>query len=192
MHERDFRSYCDALVRASQNGEQRWAWVHKGDRSYIRLEKKYTPRKPKRYVDGDAMKGFLEAQIVADPACASASDSGRILSFEYHVLYNESYEVPSLLFNIYEEGGERLNLEEAWNTLNICEIVPSKEMYHSITMLHHPILFQPYLNLHPCKTSELMASLSSSLNPIISFLTTYGPFVNLELHEVCFQLLRSK
>uniref|UniRef100_A0A182Y4W7 2-(3-amino-3-carboxypropyl)histidine synthase subunit 2 n=2 Tax=Anopheles stephensi TaxID=30069 RepID=A0A182Y4W7_ANOST len=68
------------------------------------MEKKSLARKSKPYADGDPMKDFPEAEIANDPSCASSADTGRMLSFEYHVLYNESYEVPSLLFNIYEEG----------------------------------------------------------------------------------------
>ncbi|XP_035892984.1 uncharacterized protein LOC118503605 isoform X2 [Anopheles stephensi] len=102
MHERDFIGYCNELVRVSETCKHRWSWVQKGERSYIRLEKKSLARKSKPYADGDPMKDFPEAEIANDPSCASSADTGRMLSFEYHVLYNESYEVPSLLFNIYE------------------------------------------------------------------------------------------
>uniref|UniRef100_A0A182PX93 Uncharacterized protein n=1 Tax=Anopheles epiroticus TaxID=199890 RepID=A0A182PX93_9DIPT len=51
-------------------------------------------------------------------------------------------------------------------------------------MVHHPILFRPYLSLHPCKTNELIGSLGGSVNPVLSFLTTYRPYGNLEQEEV--------
>uniref|UniRef100_A0A182RIK3 Ubiquitin-like-conjugating enzyme ATG10 n=1 Tax=Anopheles funestus TaxID=62324 RepID=A0A182RIK3_ANOFN len=195
MHERDFTFYCDQLVAASRNCKSQWKWEYEGERSYIRLEKKQhverTSLNPVQHTEGDMMNDFPEIEIENDPASALVKDVGRILSFEYHILYNESYEVPSLLFNIYDEGGERFNIEEAWNILHISETVPSKEMYQAITMVHHPILFRPYLNLHPCKTAELMSSLPSSVNPILSFLTSYGPYVNLELDELAFNLQTS-
>ncbi|XP_053662218.1 ubiquitin-like-conjugating enzyme ATG10 [Anopheles marshallii] len=196
MHERDFIFYCDQVVAASRNCRSQWRWVYEGGRSYIRLEKKQHIQDPylhlKQCTEGSTLNAFPEKEIVKDPACAANEDIGRILSFEYHILYHESYEVPSLLFNIYEEGGKKFNIEEAWNILQISEVVPSNEMYQAITMVHHPILYRPYLNLHPCKTSEMMNSLPGSMNPILSFLTSYGPFVNLEQDELVFSLNSSK
>ncbi|XP_052900846.1 ubiquitin-like-conjugating enzyme ATG10 [Anopheles moucheti] len=192
MHERDFTFYCDQLVVGSRNCRSQWRWVNEGGRSYIRLEKKQHVQDTflhlQKRTEGGTMIDFSEKEIEKDPACAAIEDTGRILSFEYHILYNESYEVPSLLFNIYEEGGGKFNIEEAWHFLRISEVVPLNEMYQAITMVHHPILFRPYLNLHPCKASEMMNSLPDSMNPILSFLTSYGPFVNLEQDELVFSL----
>uniref|UniRef100_A0A182WFL4 Ubiquitin-like-conjugating enzyme ATG10 n=1 Tax=Anopheles minimus TaxID=112268 RepID=A0A182WFL4_9DIPT len=192
MHEKDFIVYCDQLVAASRNCRSQWRWEHEGKLSYIRLEKKQHVQGQlldRKQCNESGMKNdFFAKETGGDPSCASVEDIASILSFEYHVLYNESYEVPSLLFNIYEEGGRRFNIEEAWNILRISETVLSKEMYQAITMVHHPILFRPYLNLHPCKTSELMSSLPNSINPILSFLTSYGPLVNLEQNELVFNL----
>uniref|UniRef100_A0A182NVF6 Ubiquitin-like-conjugating enzyme ATG10 n=1 Tax=Anopheles dirus TaxID=7168 RepID=A0A182NVF6_9DIPT len=189
MHDHEFKTHCDQIVHASKNCSDRWHWVLEGDYSYICMKKKHCvqlehleQRNVLNVPDNDT--DFPELAVENDPSSIPDTNAERTLSFEYHVLYSESYAVPTLLFNIYDEGGARLNLEDAWCVLNIDEAVPSSERYNAITMVHHPALFRPYLSLHPCKTSELMESLSGSTNPVISFLTSYGPFVNLELDEL--------
>uniref|UniRef100_A0A182PL48 Ubiquitin-like-conjugating enzyme ATG10 n=1 Tax=Anopheles epiroticus TaxID=199890 RepID=A0A182PL48_9DIPT len=187
MNAQDFLLYCDQLVRASQTCTDRWHWVRGPKYAFICLEKTQAVRNSTQMCGAaEALPGLTELDVADDPGLATSREqqTERLLSLQYHVLYSESYEVPILLFNIYAEGGARLNLEEAWNVLRIGGSVPAHERYSAITMVHHPILFRPYLSLHPCKTAELIGSLGGSVNPVLSFLTTYGPYVNLEQEEV--------
>uniref|UniRef100_A0A182K787 Ubiquitin-like-conjugating enzyme ATG10 n=1 Tax=Anopheles christyi TaxID=43041 RepID=A0A182K787_9DIPT len=186
MHLQDFIFHCDQLVQASQNFADRWRWEREKESVYICLKKTRHVPSTRSNLHTVELQDIPELDVEDDPGLAACCDqhTDRILLFEYHVMYSESYEVPTLLFNIYKEGGARLNLDEAWDVLHIRRSVPSHERYSAITMVHHPILYRPFLSLHPCKTAELIGSLSGSTNPILSFLTTYAPYVNLEQDEL--------
>ncbi|XP_053678601.1 ubiquitin-like-conjugating enzyme ATG10 [Anopheles nili] len=193
MHLREFIECCNDLVRCSEDSPQAWRWVVEGDHSYICMKKReLTCVLQTKQCDAVQDEHFAELNLEADPACASKSGIlSRMVLYEYHVVYNESYAVPMLLFNIYDEGGSRLDLEEAWDVLKIGDSVDTSAKYHAVTMVHHPIVFRPYLSLHPCKTPELLDSLSHSANAVLSFLTTYGPYVNLRQDDLAASLLRT-
>ncbi|XP_058116471.1 ubiquitin-like-conjugating enzyme ATG10 [Anopheles ziemanni] len=125
---------------------------------------------------------FIDLPVGNDP---SSADDGcfELCSIEYHVVFNESYGVPMLLFNIYREYPGRMNMEEAWDALELSKEVSSSKKYETLTMVEHPLLFRPFLCLHPCKTIDILSSLQS-VNPIITFLSTYGPFVNLNVSDL--------
>ncbi|XP_061506124.1 ubiquitin-like-conjugating enzyme ATG10 [Anopheles gambiae] len=183
----EFTLYCDQLVHASRNCVDRWRWVREKEPDFLCLETVRHVRSTESNPQTEMLEGMAELDEEDDPGLAAVSGgqpTARMLAFEYHVLYCESYEVPILLFNIYEKGGARLNLEEAWEVLQISGCVPPDERYSAITMVHHPVLYRPYLKLHPCKTAELVGSLSGSTNPVLSFITTYAPYVNLEQDEL--------
>lgn len=76
-----------------------------------------------------------------------------------------------------------LKLEDAWKIFNDPGsggmIGNSLNMMNILTQMEHPILFKPFLTLHPCRIAELLHSLPDSKNKVLSFLSTYGPAIYL-------------
>jgi len=121
--------------------------------------------------------------------CGNTSDE-RMLSYEYHIIFSESYSVPVLYVNISEKDGSLLQLKDVWK---LCPDVYQSHIqgnkWTTLTQQEHPLLGRPFLQLHPCQTSELMAKLKksflnidcSSCGYLVVWLSTVGPLVGLEL-----------
>lgn len=56
------------------------------------------------------------------------------------------------------------------------------EMLSILTQMEHPILFRPFLTLHPCRIAELLHGLPNSENKVLSFLSTIGPAIHLKFN----------
>lgn len=80
--------------------------------------------------------------------------------------------------------GSILTLDEAWAAFNdpIYGRNGSKHMPMTtiLTQMEHPILFRPFLTLHPCRIAELLQCLPNSANKVLTFLSTIGPAVHLK------------
>lgn len=125
-----------------------------------------------------------------DKATVHAVNEERMLLFEYHVIYSESYSVPVLYFNVYNRNGGLLPLEQIW------DIVPayyrerlSVDKWTFLTQTEHPYLGRPFYQLHPCHTDQLMTAVntveqppeSGSNNYILGWLCAVGPVVLLNM-----------
>ncbi|CAH0555663.1 unnamed protein product [Brassicogethes aeneus] len=103
------------------------------------------------------------------------------LTYEHHVVFSLSYSVPMICFNVWKADGSVLSMEEY---LNINQNFDDSNMYNTITQLDHPVLCRPFLTLHPCKTQEIIEPfLSTSKNPVISWLTVVSSYVHLKILE---------
>ncbi|XP_060585601.1 ubiquitin-like-conjugating enzyme ATG10 [Ruditapes philippinarum] len=122
------------------------------------------------------------------PVCESSNK--QVLTFEYHVLYSESYSVPVLYFNVYNSNGSLVSLAKVW------ELVPmyyrerlEEDKWTFLTQTEHPYLGRPFYQLHPCHTDKLMSAVSSldksprddTSNYLISWLSSVGPVVLLNM-----------
>lgn len=108
------------------------------------------------------------------------------VTFEYHIAYHKSYCVPILAFNIWKPDGTKLTLEEFWKYNSQFN---TDSMYDTLTQLDHPVLQTPILTLHPCRTHEVIQPfIEHSKNPVVSWLTTIGHFVHLELCQAYLKL----
>lgn len=78
-------------------------------------------------------------------------------------------------------GGTLLDLDGAWEIFNddVCT-QKTIEMRNVLTQMEHPILFRPFLTLHPCRTAEVLQRLPNSRNKVLSFLSSYGTAIYLE------------
>lgn len=48
--------------------------------------------------------------------------------------------------------------------------------------MEHPVLFRPFMALHPCRTAEVLAQFGQeSDNSVLTFISLYGPYVKLNL-----------
>ncbi|BBM99998.1 ubiquitin-like-conjugating enzyme ATG10 [Marchantia polymorpha subsp. ruderalis] len=80
----------------------------------------------------------------------------------YHVIYNESYNVPTIYFRGYHSDGSPIN----W--LDIHMSLPShlaqqmdQNRWTFLTQEEHPYLHRPWFMLHPCGTSSIMSLMST-------------------------------
>lgn len=99
-----------------------------------------------------------------------------LLIFGFMNLRNE------ILFVFFEDGS-LLSLDEAWKIFNDLNPTESEaiqqNMLKILTQMEHPILFRPFLTLHPCRIAEVLQSLPHSQNKVLSFLSIYGSTVYL-------------
>lgn len=76
-----------------------------------------------------------------------------------------------------------MTLDEAWKLFN--DIGPTQshaiqqKMLNILTQMEHPVLFKPFLTLHPCRIAEVLYALPNSHNKVLSFLSIYGATVYL-------------
>lgn len=74
-----------------------------------------------------------------------------------------------------------LTLDDAWKLFKHQLQQPKHEfnMLNILTQMEHPILFKPFMTLHPCRISEVLHQLPKSQNQVLTFLSIYGPNVYL-------------
>lgn len=92
--------------------------------------------------------------------------------------------------------GSMMTLDEAWTAFNDpihgrnCS--EHMQMTTILTQMEHPILFRPFLTLHPCRIAELLQCLPNSVNKVLSFLSTIGPAVHLKFDLKYAEILETK
>lgn len=74
-----------------------------------------------------------------------------------------------------------MTLDEAWRIFDSPERVAPFEMTSVLTQMEHPVLFKPFLTLHPCRTQELLERTPNSRNKVLTFLSAIGPTVYLSV-----------
>ncbi|XP_063237066.1 ubiquitin-like-conjugating enzyme ATG10 [Bacillus rossius redtenbacheri] len=138
----------------------------------------YSPETPVFEEVDDLYSGFCD-----DNAVSEFSPEMK-LTWEYHVVYNTSYAVPELFFNVWKRNGVLLSLDEIWS------MVPaafSDRLHHDkwdfITQQEHPICRRPFFHLHPCHTSDILRNLRVSRNLLVSWLSTVGGAVGLNIDQ---------
>ncbi|KAL3269931.1 hypothetical protein HHI36_008988 [Cryptolaemus montrouzieri] len=139
-----------------------------------------------KYQDGWSLQlkdGIASAYITKKSRCTLEDPDKKlplvIVTFDYHVVYHPSYCVPVLAFNVWKQDGTFLALEEFWKYNHHFR---NSNMFDTLTQLDHPVLQRPFLTLHPCRTKEIIEPfLEHSKNPVISWLSTVGHFVYLDL-----------
>ena len=121
----------------------------------------------------------------ADPAQLDWGREPETACFEYHVIYSESYQVPVLFFTATFHSGKLVPLREIWRAVSPFHVTRESGMeWESVTQREHPILCRPFYHLHPCHTSSVMATVLGTYkqaNYLLSWLTTFGPTVGLNL-----------
>lgn len=74
-----------------------------------------------------------------------------------------------------------MTLEEAWLIFKNNEKSSTVELTSILTQMEHPVLFKPFLTLHPCKTAEILGAVNASKNKVLTFLSSIGPAVQLAM-----------
>jgi ubiquitin-like-conjugating enzyme ATG10 len=124
----------------------------------------------------NATVGSAGTTTTTTTTTTAGDEGGRVLVFEYHIVYSTSYSVPVLYFNVAELDGTPLRGVEIW------AIMPSSvqsgyDRMMTVTEADHPVLGTPFFQLHPCNTVSLMTSVgrsSSSSSSNISSIDSGG------------------
>ncbi|KAL2653482.1 hypothetical protein R1flu_021610 [Riccia fluitans] len=117
-------------------------------------------------VDGDEEEDGIEEEDsnnFPDAATLVSTDSsGQSSRCTYHVMYNESYRVPSVFFRGYYPDGRPINWFEVGLSLS-AEFAQriDENKWTFLTQEEHPYLHLPWYMLHPCGTSGIMALIFS-------------------------------
>lgn len=97
-------------------------------------------------------------------------------------------------YSILIADGSMMTLDEGWAAFNdpIYGRSGSKHMQMTaiLTQMEHPILFRPFLTLHPCRIADLLKCLPNSDNKVLSFLSTFGPAVHLNFDVKYAEILK--
>ena len=88
-----------------------------------------------------------------DSSISNQTNFDNYLEFEYHICYNQSYQVPVLYFNAYSMKDKKLLKHN--EILKEC-LIETENKYSFLTQGNHPILSTVFYYLHPCKTIEFM------------------------------------
>lgn len=112
-------------------------------------------------------------------------DTSHLVCWEYHIIFSSSYSVPVLYFNACFTDGKLLNLDQLEKLIQSQFLETFQENKWSIlTQQEHPYLRSPFFMLHPCNTADLLnsiASVPSKINPLISWLSSIGHLIDLQL-----------
>jgi ubiquitin-like-conjugating enzyme ATG10 len=101
-----------------------------------------------------------------------------ICSYEYSVLYSESYEVPVMYFSASDQNGAHVPLDK------ILTARP-KDLSMIVNQVEHPLLFRPFYMIHPCRTRDFMEPHLVANNDcyLISWLSIISTLLGLKLDD---------
>ncbi|XP_065368400.1 ubiquitin-like-conjugating enzyme ATG10 [Calliphora vicina] len=109
--------------------------------------------------------------------------SQELIQIEYHIVYSISYQVPMLYLQAYANDGKPMSLENVWTIFQHDQDTKysREDMLSILTQMDHPIYFRPFICLHPCRTSEILAATPKSCNRVLTFISVMGPYMQLKL-----------
>jgi hypothetical protein len=55
-------------------------------------------------------------------------------------------------------------------------------LHNIVSQAENPILFRPFFMIHPCKISQVMSKFPESKNFLLTFLTIFGPSIQLHMN----------
>lgn len=84
---------------------------------------------------------------------------------------------------IFFLDGKMITLDNAWQLFQFNKNTQysREEMLSILTQMEHPVKFKPFMCLHPCRTSEILAQTPLSKNRILTFISVMGPYLQLHL-----------
>lgn len=190
----EFQRDIHALVHRSQSLNDTWHIVPVPTAEPTEECSEYLRKTTKLFVHLPATTPqyqFTEERFPADedadddPSAVRASNASpqTLLAYDFHVLFHPSYRVPALYYNATKPDGSQLSLDEAWQMMRISSTDDrhSPKLTNVLTEMHHPVLGTAFLALHPCRTGELLAALPDSANRVLTFVSTLGAAVNLQM-----------
>lgn len=179
----DFEKYVHELARVSREVGDGWRVEGgEGEEGGLYLSKEVTRPLTLGPTDHCSQGEELELSVeeANDPSTLSAPPATTV-HFQYHVLYSASYSVPLLFVQAVRENGRQLSLEEIWSAMPSCLVDKGGPQWSTLTQAEHPILGRPFFHLHPCHTASLMAGVTHGQSYLLTWLSTCGPLVGLEV-----------
>ncbi|CAC5386395.1 ATG10L [Mytilus coruscus] len=173
----------DFLVLAEKTKDS-WKIKEIPDKQFY-LSKKEVKKISRQHIEQKQYEDLTS--IDKEDDCQLELSSTECVTYEYHVVYSHSYNVPVLYFNVYHQNGKLLSLDEVWSDIPECyRDRLLEERWSFITQQEHPLLGRPFFMLHPCHTKDLMAQVTSiqddsHRNYLLSWLCAVGPVVGLEI-----------
>ncbi|XP_076116961.1 ubiquitin-like-conjugating enzyme ATG10 isoform X1 [Mytilus galloprovincialis] len=173
----------DFLVLAEKTKDL-WKIKEIPDQQYY-LSKKEVKKVSRQHIEEKQTEDLTS--IDEEDGCQLELSSTECLTYEYHVVYSHSYNVPVLYFNVYHQNGKLLSLDEVWSDIPECyRDRLLEERWSFITQQEHPLLGRPFFMLHPCHTKDLMAQVTAiqddgHRNYLLSWLCAVGPVVGLKI-----------
>jgi ubiquitin-like-conjugating enzyme ATG10 len=104
-------------------------------------------------------------------------DDNTLLTFIYHIVYSESFQVPVFYLNAYKSNGSPLPYPDIYKHFKL----DTSNSLMVLSQQEHPILFKPFYFLHPCKTAEWMSTTNSTSN-INNYTLRWLSFVSFTLN----------
>ncbi|XP_075169190.1 autophagy-related 10 [Haematobia irritans] len=106
-----------------------------------------------------------------------------LINIDYHIVYSISYQVPIMYFQAFHSDGKMLSLDNVWKLFHFDNSFKysREDMLNILTQMEHPVLFKPFMCLHPCRTAEILAQTPLSQNRILTFISIMGPYLQLNL-----------
>ncbi|XP_053699255.1 ubiquitin-like-conjugating enzyme ATG10 [Sabethes cyaneus] len=180
LTELEFATAARHFFDFSQRLLDDWELVEAPSNNVVYL-KKLCKQQLNLSADFNATDTGCEELPLEDVSTDVPADNVQLYNCEYHIVYSTSYQVPVLYFNIYKSDGTMLTLEEAWKGFLEFSGESREQLRQTLTQMEHPVLFKPFLALHPCQTAQVLDNVSGSGNLIVAFVSSYGPCVSLNL-----------
>ncbi|XP_055919202.1 ubiquitin-like-conjugating enzyme ATG10 [Eupeodes corollae] len=183
----DFLNSANQFIKLSKAYQDNWNLVEKDNtegNTYLVYKQKIKIKIPEVKETSSDLTDFDIEELNRDDASTVDADKiEELFEIEYHVVYSTSYQVPVLYFRGSRSDGKPIGLEDAWNIFQnpSGDSRSRSDMLSTLTQSDHPVLFTPFLGLHPCRTAELLNQMGVSGNSILTFLSLMGPFVKLNL-----------
>ncbi|KAI8787386.1 ubiquitin-like-conjugating enzyme ATG10 isoform X1 [Biomphalaria glabrata] len=183
----EFQSLVKKFVDISNKIDDKWHLVTASSSTYMLKKMLATTVCCNRLENiSNQMVSDMEIESLEDVSCMPDVSESKTLTYEYHVVYNESYAVPVLYFNIFTNDGRLLPLDEVWSQCPTHYQTHLKDnKWSTLTQQEHPLLGRPFLQLHPCHTADFMAQVisksSQKINYLACWLSTVGPMVGLNI-----------
>jgi len=112
-----------------------------------------------------------------------------LLILHHHIIYSNTYRVPVMLFNVYNQDGELFTPEQI--DILLSSHFPRNRDF--VTQVMHPVLSVPFYQIHPCQTSILMKNVveekgkDKAFQFLLTWLSLVSPIVHLKLSIKWFQ-----
>ncbi|KAE8752382.1 hypothetical protein FOCC_FOCC000854 [Frankliniella occidentalis] len=184
----EFVSYTADFMTVSEEICDGWVWQGDKERSgSAYIVKKIQLQMPADTYDckqetNENCDDLSVVEFEESHSVAVAESADLECTWEYHVLYSISYATPVLYFNAFYRDGRLLPLEVIWKRHGTETEALQHMRWEALSQQEHPILRRPFYQLHPCKTAEFLSHhLGSSLNPVVTWLSSIGRTVGLHL-----------
>ncbi|XP_061401768.1 ubiquitin-like-conjugating enzyme ATG10 [Musca vetustissima] len=156
-----------------------WSEFCKESQEFLEMSKKLNDTWSWEEKNSNEGQSYLKyKQKISDPL------SQDLIQLEYHIVYSISYQVPIMYFQAHYSDGKMLTLDNVWQLFQFQQKdsqYSREDMLSILTQMEHPILFKPYMCLHPCRTAEVLEQTPTSKNRILTFISVMGPYLKLDL-----------